>query len=185
MRRSRERLVIVHAHGVADQPSTIVLDSVGYSKLLDSNAVQQFLAFTLLSNSLVFMGTTLDELHILHKLIEQRQLRKHHLLVTKAEEVTAFTERLAPATFFILIRGYPNAEGDHREVTEFVESFVEPPEEPAVIQPARAQSCRTSPRHLLLITSTILVERSTHRRTTSRPRSWSRWGHGQHCPSST
>jgi hypothetical protein len=161
--KPRERLMIVHAHGVADQPSTIVLDTVGYSKLLDSNSVQQFLAFTLLSNSLVFIGTTLDELHILHKLIEQRQLRKHHLLVTTAANVPAFKGRLAPATFFVLIRGYPNAEDDHRELTEFVESFVKPPEEPAVIQPAPEgpvlpHITETTPADYL---ETILVERST------------------------
>jgi SIR2-like domain len=161
--KRRERLVIVHAHGAADQPSTIVLDSVGYSKLLDSNAVQQFLAFTLLSNSLVFLGTTLDELHILHKLIEQRQLRKRHLLVTKAADVPAFKQRLAPATFFILIRGYPNAEDDHRELTELVESFVEPANAVAAIQsapdaPVLPHITETPPADYL---ETMLVERST------------------------
>jgi hypothetical protein len=123
----REELVVVHAHGVADDPSTIVLDGDGYAALLSLGAVEDFLKFLIFSNRLVFLGTSLDELHILYRLLELRRLKKRQLLVTTAANLPDYQERLAQDTYLVLLRGYPDADGTHNELTEFVETLGEPP----------------------------------------------------------
>lgn len=116
----RDKLVVIHAHGIANRPSTIVLDAQGYSDLLNTPYVGACLWLLITNSRLLLMGTQLDELHILDELIRLRFLHKHHLLVTSksAAEDLMHAERspLVPERYLVLVRGYD----DHSDLVPLV-----------------------------------------------------------------
>jgi hypothetical protein len=122
----RERLVVIHAHGVASDPTTIVLDAQGYSELISSPYVVNCLHMLMLGNRLLFMGTRLDELHILYELRRFHVLHRRHLLVASDEIVeelqTASRSPLLPGTHSLVIRGY----SDHEQLVPLVELLAQP-----------------------------------------------------------
>ena len=133
----RDKLVVIHAHGVATEPSTIVLDGDGYSSLLSAPYVNVFLWLLPIHSRLLFVGTQLDELHILEQLIRLRFLNKRHLLVASRsvanELLNAPRSPLVPDRFLVLVRGYD----DHADLVPLVE-LLAPPPEPEPVAPAAA-----------------------------------------------
>lgn len=123
----RDRLVIVHAHGVATDPSTIVLDEQTYGELISAPYVSLCLHQLMLSNRLLFMGTRLDELYLLYELLRLNVLRGRHLLVALEEVIeelgTASRSPLLPRTRGLVIRGY----SDHEQLVPLVELLTQPP----------------------------------------------------------
>jgi hypothetical protein len=116
----RDRLVIVHAHGVAAEPETIVLDEQGYRELTTAPLVTDWFRQLIFGYRLVFMGTRLDELHILSELQRLGFLAKRNLLVAPAnvvEELRTGRSALLPGTHTLLIRGY----ADHGQLTPLAE----------------------------------------------------------------
>jgi hypothetical protein len=124
----RDKLIVIHAHGVATDPGTIVLDAGGYGTLVAAPYVEQCLWALYTSYRLIFMGTRLDELHILSELIRLRFLQKDHLLVTlqaTAEELLrADRAPFVPETYGVLVRGYD----DHAQLVPLIEMLGPPPE---------------------------------------------------------
>jgi SIR2-like domain len=131
----KEALVVVHAHGIASDSSTIVLDADGYSSLFSAPHVQECLWLLGTNARLLFMGTQLDELHILRELIRLRFLRKRHLLVAlhSVAEGLRSAERspFVPETFLVLVRGYD----DHSDLVPLVE-LLGPSPESELVPPA-------------------------------------------------
>ncbi len=117
----RDRLVVVHAHGIATDPSTIVLDTEGYSNLANAPFFRDWLLMSVMTGRLLFMGTRLDELHILNELVRLRLLRRRHLLVAlqSVAEALRTSDRaaLVPETYGVLVRGYD----DHSALLALVE----------------------------------------------------------------
>jgi hypothetical protein len=156
----RDRLVVVHAHGVATDPSTIVLDEEGYADLVSAPRVSLCLHQLMLSNRLLFMGTRLDELYLLYELQRLSFLKKRHLLVASeaiVEELrTAPRARLDPGTGALVIRGY----SDHNQLVPLVDLLARRPKapevEPAVGGPTFPMSTDVPPADYV---ETLMLER--------------------------
>lgn len=127
---AKDKLVVIHAHGVATDPSTIVLDGIGYGELLHAPYVEDCLRQLFLNNRLLFMGTQLDELHLLHELLRLRFRQRRHLLVasqpTLDELLNAPRSPLVPERYLVLVRGYPNESEDHRNLAPLVALIGQP-----------------------------------------------------------
>jgi SIR2-like domain len=129
----KDKLVVIHAHGVASDPSTIVLDADAYGALMEAPYVEKFLWLMCTNHRLIFMGTRVDELHILSELIRLRLLRKRHLLValraTADELRRAERTPFVPETYGVLVRGYD----DHADLVPLIELLGPPPSAEAVL----------------------------------------------------
>ncbi len=141
----RDELIIVHLHGIADDADTIILDAGSYAALFDSENVRSFFVALMTTNWLVFMATRLDELYLLERLLAMRMVGKRHLLVTPRSALDEFQSPRSPligSTYHLVIRGYPNEHGDHRELVDLVEVLRSAPTPPqaAVSTATKAQT---------------------------------------------
>ncbi|HEX6679299.1 MAG TPA: SIR2 family protein [Gaiellaceae bacterium] len=134
----RDKLVVVHAHGIATAPSTIVLDGEGYSSLENAPFFRDWLLTLVVSSRLLFMGTSLDEQHILHELMRLGLLHRRHMLVGTHGTIEALraSDRgaLVPERYGVLLRGYD----DHDAVLELVERLGRTAETETVVPPGGA-----------------------------------------------
>lgn len=135
----RRKLAIVHAHGIASEPETIVLDREGYGRLLGSLEILFALRLLLVNQRLLFMGTRLDELHLLQALLQSRTQKLHMFVAPKAEVDDLHSETrsaFVPETYRLVMRGY----NSHDDLIPLVEMLGPPPgEEPAASPPAGPQ----------------------------------------------
>ena len=131
----RDALIVIHAHGVAKEPETIVLDAEGYEDLLGSGFYADIETLLFFGHRLVFMGTQLDEVHHLYRLLKSRSSGDRHLLVaaTTDLELLTHTDRspLVPEFYGLMTAGYDNATGNHAELVPLIARLAAPPQ-PAV-----------------------------------------------------
>ncbi|HEX7114214.1 MAG TPA: SIR2 family protein [Steroidobacter sp.] len=127
----RDALIVIHAHGVATESETIVLDAEGYEDLFGSGHYSDVETLLCLGHRLIFLGTQLDEVHLLHRLLKSYSSGDRHLLVATSSVLEALThaERspLAPEFYGVLTGGYDNAARDHAELVPLVARLGEPP----------------------------------------------------------
>lgn len=74
-------LLIVHIHGSADRPDTIVLDSAGYAQIQNDKNVDDFWTTVARSKRLCFIGVTLDEPYIVQTLGRLQGGSQEHVMV--------------------------------------------------------------------------------------------------------
>ncbi len=106
-------LTVFHIHGHVRAPETLVLDDSSYNELVRLPEVTE-MVFTLAHfRSLVFVGTTLDEVYLLGMLQEQVNAAFHAVLCRQDEVAALTTGRaaLSPRQHLRVV-GYP----DHREL---------------------------------------------------------------------
>jgi hypothetical protein len=133
---SRDKLLVIHAHGVADSPTTIALDQAGYAEVLAAPYSDAILPLLFLSHRLVFMGTQLDEAHFLVDLLKHQSGGFRHLLVASRETMESLVkvERAPIASDFygLLLGEYPNDKNDHSELVTLIQRFGVPAPAPSV-----------------------------------------------------
>lgn len=102
-------LTVLHLHGRARAPETLVLDDASYNDLGRLPEVEE-IVFTLSHfRSLAFVGTTLDESYLLAML--QKQLNAaFHVVLCRDDEVPALTTGRAPLSprQHLRVVGYPD-----------------------------------------------------------------------------
>ena len=135
-----ERLMILHLHGHADDPDSIVLDAESYRDLLNDHLFKEILFELAHHKTMAFMGTKLDEPHVVIELAGQTNARDHLLLCTTAQRPELEDGRLAlnPKRNYLTIVDYP----DHDDLVAFLAALAEPeedvPDEPAADAEAAA-----------------------------------------------
>ena len=80
-----EQLVVLHLHGSVTSPDMIVLDPSGYQRLPNDRRYADLVLFLMRQKTMLFMGTTLDELHLLNAMRTARRDTRHVLLCREDE----------------------------------------------------------------------------------------------------
>jgi hypothetical protein len=86
-----EHLTILHIHGRADQPASIVLERDSYQAIANRGRIQD-LVFSLMNlRAMCFLGTELNELHFVAMMRQHRGDRRHVLLcrASKRDELVS------------------------------------------------------------------------------------------------
>jgi hypothetical protein len=118
-----EELVILHLHGHTDDPDSIVLDSESYRDLYKDPLFAEILFSLAHHQTLVFMGTRLDESLFVAELARQTNGRDHVLLCTTAQRPDLENARLALSgpRNYITIVDYPT----HDDLVAFPAALAE------------------------------------------------------------
>ena len=90
-----EDLVILHLHGSVEEPDSIVLGPKSYKQLANRGEFSDLVLLLMLQKTMLFLGTTLDEVLLLEQMRRHRADRRH-VLLCPAEQKSRLTEgRLA------------------------------------------------------------------------------------------
>jgi energy-coupling factor transporter ATP-binding protein EcfA2 len=92
-----KRLVVLHLHGSVNSPETIVLDPSSYQRLDYDGRFSDLVLFLMRQKTMLFMGTTLDELHLLSEMRKARSDTRH-VLLCRADQKAGLTEGRAGIT---------------------------------------------------------------------------------------
>lgn len=92
-----ERLVVLHLHGSVDSPEMIVLDPSSYQRLPNDGRFSDLVLFLMRQKAMLFIGTTLDELHLLSEMRKARRDTRH-VLLCREDEKAGLTEGRASIT---------------------------------------------------------------------------------------
>jgi len=90
-RNPPERLTILHLHGRTDWPDGIVLDGTSYQALANRGNFANLIFTLVKSKTMCFIGTTLNEFHVLYHMRVHRG-RRPHVLLCKADQQEGLTE---------------------------------------------------------------------------------------------
>lgn len=116
-----ERLTILHLHGRQGHADELVLDERSYAELAQGGDFQRSMTFLSLQKTLVFLGTTLDELHLLSALGGHSQPGPHVLLCPEWEhaELTQGRTPITRGRYGIDVVPYP----EHTALLSFAEAL--------------------------------------------------------------
>jgi hypothetical protein len=126
-----DALPIIHLHGSAEQPESMVLNDESYERLWDRKSVEGFFTVLRSTRHLCFMGTDLDELELLANLLHAG---KPHIFVGDRETCRRVTEHRASLGHIraIAVRAYDNADGQHAPLQALAELLSEPTARPPI-----------------------------------------------------
>jgi hypothetical protein len=102
-------LTVLHLHGRAAAPETLVLDGASYTELGRLSEVEEIVFAVTHARSLVFVGSTLDEVYLLG-LLQKQQNAAFHVVLCREDEVAALTTgraALSPRQHLRVV-GYPD-----------------------------------------------------------------------------
>ena len=135
-------LTILHYHGSADDPRTIVIDSIGYQGIARNGNVSSLLAALIDHRRVCFLGTQLDEPEFLTALTQAPTSPQPHPLFAAKGTVTRIQSRVTPTRARQSIAICPMPSQDHMRgvIRHLIRSPVRPeaiPDEPSAEEPSR------------------------------------------------
>lgn len=119
---AERRFYILKLHGKADEAESIILGREDFSRLLfGEGPVRQYLAALLLTKTIIFVGFSLEDPHLLYRLGELAQIfrgymRKHYALLPNVSQLKS---EILSSNFHIQTINY-NPENNHIEVHRFL-----------------------------------------------------------------
>lgn len=129
-----EKLVVFHAHGSVDDPSSIVLDRFSYADIQNDLRVEFIWRALLGRKSLCFLGVTLDEPYLIETMSSYPWTRTSHVFVSTAETVEQLSGRasITRARHGVVSESYP----DHDVLRGFVQQLLIEPTAEVLSEPA-------------------------------------------------
>lgn len=124
---TREKLVILHLHGRADNPNSLVLDGSSYVNLLNNGQVQRFLDTLLSLKTLCLLGFSLDESYLLTHFQASNLGVPRHVLITDeqtASDLSSGRGAISPQRHGIVIAHF--RKGQWQELDAFTQALAEP-----------------------------------------------------------
>jgi hypothetical protein len=91
-----ERLTIFHLHGSSKDHRTIIIDSVGYQEIGGTDRVNELFAALMEKKRLCFIGTQMDEVHLLAKFQQATRGTRPHPLFVTSKTKARLRQRMTP-----------------------------------------------------------------------------------------